>query len=167
MFGSKWHHKYAGQQVSEYGVVLALVAVSLVVVLTIFGDSIAQGVETMVAGMNKPAPGKFTGVDSGNLNFDATQSAVSMISSVSSNGAPLYYTDSLAKSIETSGANGTTTEILTMLDQYIEQSEASGKLTSEQANHLKALSKKGYDLANIEAVIEDMALNNPGALSQP
>lgn len=160
--------RYKGQQLGEYALALALIAVALITACTFFGASASDAIGSMVAGMNQSPPGKVTGPDPGHLTLQSTGNGTSAsIVAISDNGSLMTYANSLTSAIETSGANGTTTEILSLLDSYINQSLASGTLSPEQASYLTALSKQGYELANIEAVIEDMIKNNPKALGQP
>jgi Flp pilus assembly pilin Flp len=163
-----FNKKFQGQQLSEYSLAIALIAVALITACTLFGASASDAIGSMVAGMNQAPPGKVAGPDPGHLTLQSAADGKSAsIAAISANGSLMTYANSLTSAIETSGANGTTTEILALLDNYINQSLDSGKLSPEQASYLTALSKQGYELANIEAVIEDMIKNNPKALGQP
>lgn len=72
-----------------------------------------------------------------------------------------YPTD-INKSLQTAGANGTTTVLAQQLQSLAEQLMAQGKLTPDQGNQLIALANKGYDMAAAEKVVEAAALASNG-----
>ncbi len=66
----------------------------------------------------------------------------------------LPYVNNIAESIETAGANGTTTLLLSSLDTLTAHAEILGELDSKQINSLKNLANQGHRMALIEQTIE-------------
>ncbi len=70
-----------------------------------------------------------------------------------------YPTD-LLSTIETTGGNGTTTLLLSILERYIEQEVAAGNMTEEDSQILIQLANQGHKMAAVEKIVEDRYANS-------
>ncbi len=68
----------------------------------------------------------------------------------------LPYISNLSESIETAGANGTTTLLIGSLETLIAHAELLGELDPEQVKILRALANQGHRIALIEQTMETM-----------
>lgn len=149
--------RYMAQQMSEYSVVIALIAVSFIVVLSMFGTAISSGIKSMIGDMNRPAPGSL-----GNepIAASAGQAGAQKLSSADQVGIvgnlPLTYTSSAQ---ETTGANGATELMANQLLDIGKQHLALGEITREQYNLFETLANTGHQMAAVEGMIESAATN--------
>lgn len=70
------------------------------------------------------------------------------------------YPANLAQMAETVGGSGVTESLLASLESLTAQLQAQGELTEDQANLLKELSDQGHRIAQIEALVEQLAASS-------
>ncbi|MEB3287128.1 MAG: hypothetical protein VKJ04_06460 [Vampirovibrionales bacterium] len=105
-------------------------------------------------------------IDSGSANNTAAASPTaapegSSLGLTLGNGQYLDLSDypvDVGQAIETAGANGTTNMLLATLESVIQQAIASGAVTPDGGNQLKALARQGHNIANIQAQVENAIL---------
>jgi hypothetical protein len=170
-----WSFPTTGQGVSEYGLIMALVAIGALGALTLLGNNLNFGFKTMV-----PEPSShITSLPAGNQPDVSSHSSSTASQSNARWTRPLHitlqngsqitidgYPDNLSKAIMTIGANGTTTQLLSTLERLIDELLAKGEITEAQASALRTLANRGHDLADREKFIEDYLNNSQNSRPQ-
>lgn len=147
------HRISAGNSLVEYILPAAVIGVVLIV-----------GSLTLVSSMQQGLSGQFGGesVNDNRMSIRALghNPNLTQLRLTLQDGTVIVipqYPRSLTTSLETVGANGTTEELLTVLESLIAQMEAAGKLTPTQALALKKLANQGHAVANLESLLESAA----------
>jgi Flp pilus assembly pilin Flp len=165
----------SGQGVSEYGLIMALLAIAAVSALTLLGNSLNLGFNTMV-----PAPSsRITSPTAGSQPDVSSHSSGTTLQSYAPWERPLHitlqngsqitingYPDNLSKAIMTVGANGTTTQLLATLERLIDELRSKSEITEAQASALRTLANRGHDMAEREKFIEDYLSNSQNSRPQ-
>jgi len=165
--------KDCGQGLSEYSLGIALVAVVSLGALTLLGGSLSDVFENLlpkdfkspmaVATIPKPlAPEVIAPVPQQPATQTQTQIQTPGLpadgfSLKLSNGKTLafpQYPKDMRKSIETLGANGTTSLLAGTLQALIKQLKDAGEITDAQAANLMAVANQGYKIAGMEKTVE-------------
>ncbi|MEB3286395.1 MAG: hypothetical protein VKJ04_02715 [Vampirovibrionales bacterium] len=178
--GNFGHRSFQGQSLSEYGIAVSLIAVVSVGGIIVLQEDLRDAFSSLL-----PAPkSSFTPLtanipagqtvaltspnSTGNAGSTSTDAGLAPVNIDSPEYLDLgQYPANLDQEIDVSGANGTTSKLLAVLDSTIAQALVNGQVTEEQSNALKALAEQGHRIGRIEAVIEDIIKNNPSALTKP
>lgn len=163
-----------GQSSAEYSLIGALVLGLSLGALLLFGPQVSG----MFAGMLGNSSVQAAAISQANSNSDAS-GQLPVRSSPSRAGISFYLTGNLSEdfaaiqvdlpaSIQTMGANGTTSLLAFRMESTILELLAQKKIGPEQANLLLQLANKGHQIAEIEALIEDAAKqsqSDPGSFT--
>lgn len=160
------HFSAQGSLMSEYGLIMALVAVAGIAGYAALGS----GVTDLFTSFKAPGPPPtytasnvgLLGQPSGNGQTSGTASNNGTAGNVGfarlPDGTMLNlgnYPVILSKAVETSGVNGTTEQLLGSLESLIAKLVADGKLTPAQASAYNKLANAGHNLADAEKLIEN------------
>lgn len=156
----------------EYVIPAGLMAVGLIAALTVFSSDI---VPRMVMGPLKGTldGGKLTVKPLGQFSATkrssgaATKTPGTQMTVKLDNRPDIqlnvpYSVATMAEIIETNGVNGATIMLADEFTRVIQELEAMGELDNDLMNELLALSKKGYELAAIESVMEEALAQSGG-----
>lgn len=148
-----------GQSLQEYAMLFGLVVIVAVAAVSTLGNQssalIDNSRQTLVgskspfsknAGLLQSAPLAIPGVTTATVTL-ADGSKITLTD---------YPTD-LAQSVETVGVDGTSKLLAATLKSLAKQLRDSGKISDIEFDQLASLSNKGYQLAEIEGMIEDAA----------
>lgn len=155
-----------GSLMSEYGLVMALVAIAGI------GGYAALGAGVTDLFKSFKAPGSPPTYTASNGGLFGQPSSNGQTSDTASNnptagnagfvrlpdGTMLNlgnYPANLSKAVETTGVNGSTEQLLASLESLAASLAAEGKLTPEQTSAFSKLANMGHDLANVEKIIEN------------
>lgn len=114
------------------------------------GTTVPGGSSTS-ASPTSGVPVSASGTSAGPNNINVT------ITLSSGQQVQLTMPNNLGQPVETSGANGTTTLLLSALEQLAQDMQAAGAINAVQASSLKDLANQGHRIAEIERTIEDFA----------
>jgi len=169
-----------GSLLSEYGIIMVLVAVAGIGGWTMLGGSVNNlfmafkaptttnfttptgslfGSTQPGAGGNGPSQtggsqGGSIGGSTGGTTIGANDSSILLPDGTMLNLGK--YPTNLSKAVETTGVNGTTEMLLGSLESIAKSLKDQGKLTSEQASIFADLANKGHKIADIERTIHDL-----------
>ncbi len=153
-----------GQSLSEYGLASFLVAIVAIPVLSVLsiqvGDTLPDLLDRIFGG-TPPAvfaahtePGTAASANAtGNIAHDGENVTLHL-----GNGRTITiadYPQNIGASIETAGANGTTSRMMSSLQSLIRQLEEAGEIDRDQAGRLEKLANQGHKIAGIEAILEE------------
>lgn len=144
---------HAGQSLTEYGLIMSLVALLSLGGLIDLGKNVSNLATHMIPGYQAPAssgvpPGSNGGVgaSTGGGGNGGVQGNVSL--------SLQDYPTELTSSVQTAGVNGTTMQLSSQLKSIAQTLLASGQIPEEDANRLTALANQGLRMAALESQIE-------------
>ena len=144
-----------GNTIIEYSLI-GLVALASISGLSMAGGKIAGQMDNFRQSLVGP-PGS-SGVAASGTTSVAGSTLQAGETITLSNGTTVtlpYSTGNMANSVEVSGVNGTTGNLLADLNALAQQLQASGDITPAQASDITALAQQGYRLAALEQKIEE------------
>lgn len=157
------HRAYrAGSTMTEYGLIGFLVAGGLTVVLLNLGSAISNQALSMLGSSyagKSAATIKTTDIKTSN-HPTVTPGIKGSVQIKLSNGTWLEltnYPQNLTTSVNTAGANGTTTMLADSIQVIGAQAFAAGTITEAQYNSLVALANQAHRIARVEQALENAA----------
>lgn len=151
--------KRAGQSLTEYGVVITLVAGVCIVVLTVLGNNLAGTLQGMTAiWMGSPDAPVLTGGTSPALGAPGGGDGSTFTA-----WTPANYPVDIRAAIETAGGSGTTSQLANTLTAYAAQLLEEGAITPDQHDALINLSNAGHKLSDTLGVLEGFVAQSGGS----
>lgn len=147
----------SGQTLSEYALVGCLVLVVAIAGLTGLGGNLNEALRLIVP---SPSPKSFASSAVAAAPVPASLPSANPIPVSLPTGQTLLVDMApvnAQNSIQTNGANGTTTLLANQLIAIEQQLLQAGDLTQEQANLFSKLANQGHRMANIERLVEQAA----------
>ena len=167
-------HKYKGQSLPEYGLVLGLVVVASIGALILLGSNISGTTETVSSelanssvemayhmAMNKNSDPTSMPQLLSQLGYAGETKTLSFTTPSGSTVVLSDYPVDLAESLETLGSPGVTEVLAALMKETARQLVEQGDITTEQAINLVNLANKGYQISEVEGLLATEALNNP------
>jgi len=155
----------AGQSLSEYGLVCALVGVAAVGGLVLLGGSLDDALKNI---WGQPSALQFSATASGNSGTSANSShpapGMQEVTITLENGKTItlpQYPADLGRTVQTIGVNGSTDLLAQNMKAMADAMLAAGEITPEQANGLIRLANQGHRIAEMEKAWEAAAANGP------
>lgn len=155
-------HSTKGQSIAEYVILAGMIAMSTIGALNVFGDSLSDKAEEFWVAFNANGPAAATVPTIAAAMPAAPPTGVqvalggggTVMQGSYTNAEELF--NSLNNMVETGGAHGVTKETLGYLGQVVQQKLDAGEITQEDANELLWLADKGYEMAEVHAVIQNV-----------
>jgi hypothetical protein len=159
-----------GNTLGEYGLVGALVLVSCLGGVALLGSSLEQVLDGFNQSLSVRPKVSSAESAQGNSPVHSIPPSAQGVMQNPSGASPVGMTaatgssklmlnnltvENTAKTIQVVGANGTTRELMKLLESRIQTMLAAGEITQEEANLLQELANKGHYLANVEKSLED------------
>ncbi len=173
------HFRQNGKTLAEYALIAFLVALVSIPALTYLGTEIdamytgsdpinkaqplfallngsgSQNGSSAATAENNPPGGANTtmgNAEGGMVSYDYTFSQAIQSSSV----------EGIIENLKNGGMGGVTSSLASNLDELINQLEASGDMSPEEAAHFRKLSNQGHLIADIQRTIEEAVLKFHG-----
>ena len=167
------NRKQKGNALSQYAIIIGLVALAAVPAFLLFGNQIVSALTTYVdqyTNMNSIVASNVDNVANSTNNINTANTSVEDNSNSAScsdadNTCSIDFGDfklssvpqDLNKLIETSGVSGGMDNLTSLLDQIAQQYEEQGK--TEEAKDIKILATTGHNMAVIEKELENFIIN--------
>ncbi|WP_303674225.1 hypothetical protein [Vampirovibrio chlorellavorus] len=153
----------AGNALSEYGLIAAIVLGASCVALANLGDNVSTLFKNMLGSKPAQTTGGTSTPSSPTGGVTGAPLQPGEIQITLSNGTTIRLPDhpqDLSTSILTAGANGTTHSLANTLKSIAQQLLEKGAISQSEFNTLIALSNQGHRIAEIQKAIETVALNS-------
>lgn len=156
--------KHTGQGMTEYSLISVLVLCLGLSALPLLGKNLNVSIQGTVDTLQKPQKQGLEVISTGgNSRIKPPDVLIPKSAQLTTNGIDLSSYQSLAKEIQTAGANGTTEIMADRIEVLAHEKLAQGEITQAQYNQLVALANQGHRLGALNKLAEEFVANaSPG-----